>query len=265
VEAAADAPNKRARMADEVSTRELSPFVQPSPLSAPPTEEIGPAGIDRCMPTPLEMVHPVMMGSNTDPFLADVEFVRKTFQALGVTQMKVTRVQHCYKSYAIKLQFVGDADSKLQPWSLLYSGDTRPCQEVVALSKGDAEFVGTAIPNWHPVNEEHAVNSTCSVMIHEATFDDADDGGRENAQMKKHSTVDEACAVAEACDASFTLLTHFSARYPKVPTVRPSGDRKIVVGYDLMTVNSDSIHKLPDLLPALHTLFAEELGDSDAE
>ncbi len=55
-------------------------------------------------------------------------------------------------------------------------------------------------------------------MIHEATFEDTDEG-RVNAVLKRHSTAGEAVGVADASDAVHCLLTHFSARYPKLPVI----------------------------------------------
>ena len=47
-------------------------------------------------------------------------------------------------------------------------------------------------------------------MIHEATFEDAD---QDQAEKKKHSTVSEAIHVASQIGASRVLLSHFSQRY----------------------------------------------------
>jgi ribonuclease Z len=58
------------------------------------------------------------------------------------------------------------------------------------------------------------------LLIHEATFDDALSG---EAEVKRHSTVGEACAMGAACGAEHTILTHFSQRYPKVPPIKHAG------------------------------------------
>jgi ribonuclease BN (tRNA processing enzyme) len=59
----------------------------------------------------------------------------------------------------------------------------------------------------------------CSLLIHEATFEDSAEG-RANAIDKKHSTAGEGIAVANGMRSRHTLLTHFSARYPKVPVLK---------------------------------------------
>ncbi|KAK0552831.1 hypothetical protein OC846_001402 [Tilletia horrida] len=75
-------------------------------------------------------------------------------------------------------------------FSFAYSGDTRPCEDLVRASRG------------------------VTVMIHEATIQD----GREKmADLKGHSTFAQAIDVGRRAGAACTLLTHFSQRYPKLP------------------------------------------------
>ena len=62
---------------------------------------------------------------------------------------------------------------------------------------------------------EHA-SQGCTILIHEATFED---GMEKDAKAKKHATVGEALTVAERMAAKAVLLTHFSARYPKLPSL----------------------------------------------
>lgn len=163
----------------------------------------------------------------------------------------------------------------VHPWSLVYSGDTRPCEEVVYAGRGHmvpaTEEVISRVPYWgsredctdgdaggipggsgaHGTSgddermdgartapttscssswvepQEPAafaaararVSEGCTVLIHEATFEH-DEQGAANAVMKKHTTVGEACAVAEGSCATHTVLTHFSARYPKLPVLK---------------------------------------------
>jgi ribonuclease Z len=128
-------------------------------------------------------------------------------------------------------------------------------------------------------------SSGCSLLIHEATFED-DEEGCLNAITKRHSTAGQACEVAHEMGAQHTLLTHFSARYPKLPVLKIAGSpqpsinnggtdpvansaaaaaeaaelagRTLFVAYDLMRVTGRDLSELPALLPALHTLFAED-------
>ena len=55
-----------------------------------------------------------------------------------------------------------------------------------------------------------------TVLLHEATFDDELQG---DAMAKKHSTTSEALGVGKAMGAKRVLLTHFSQRYQKIPSM----------------------------------------------
>lgn len=112
-------------------------------------------------------------------------FRSELFSQIGsaVSQITSVPVWHCYDSYGLVLQLRNGL-------KIVYSGDTRPCRQLVTAGM-------------------HA-----SLLIHEATFDDsmADD-----AVKKKHSTVGEALEVARQMRAKEVVLTHFSQRYPKLP------------------------------------------------
>lgn len=77
-------------------------------------------------------------------------------------------------------------------FSILYSGDTRPCVNVIEKGRQCAPL---------------------TVLLHEATFDDS---LAEEAVWKRHSTISEAVSVGRQCHAQNILLTHFSQRYPKM-------------------------------------------------
>ncbi|PFH48651.1 hypothetical protein AMATHDRAFT_64951 [Amanita thiersii Skay4041] len=87
-------------------------------------------------------------------------------------------------------------------WSLVFSGDTTP---KTALAR---------------------VGYDATLLIHEATM--ADDQ-EELAKQRCHSTVGQAVQVGKNMNARHILLTHFSARYPKMPpsavgTAKPDDD-----------------------------------------
>uniref|UniRef100_A0AC34FV75 Ribonuclease Z n=1 Tax=Panagrolaimus sp. ES5 TaxID=591445 RepID=A0AC34FV75_9BILA len=104
---------------------------------------------------------------------------------------------------------------------LVFSGDTTPCDLLIEAGK-DAD-----------------------VLIHEATFDD----DREiEAQKKRHSTMRQAVNVGKAMNAKNIILTHFSARYPKVPTLPKYLDENNVgISMDNLVVSMDSLPKLSKL------------------
>ena len=212
--------------------------------------------------------------------LASHAFISSVFGALGVVALRCVQVVHCPKAYALRLDVASIARDAVAspalastPWSLVYSGDTRPCDAVVRLGRLgaitttttttsstssvgsgggfelapsplavslarslgrlrtspslatpsglEAEVVVVAAPA--PILPSSSGGRSggargCTLLIHEATFDDTEDG-RIEAAAKRHSTVGEALGVAAAMRARHTLLTHFSARYPKLPTL----------------------------------------------
>eukprot|EP01156_Anaeramoeba_ignava_P022174 Anaeramoba_ignava/c20319_g2_i1.p1 GENE.c20319_g2_i1~~c20319_g2_i1.p1 ORF type:complete len:356 (+),score=106.16 c20319_g2_i1:965-2032(+) len=68
----------------------------------------------------------------------------------------------------------------------VYSGDTRPCEELIEAGKN------------------------ADILVHEATFAT---GLEEQAKAKRHCTVSEAIGVAQKMKAKCLILTHFSQRY----------------------------------------------------
>lgn len=142
----------------------------------------------------------------------------------GFVRFQSVPVHHCAHSYALCI-WHGSG------WSMCYSGDTRPCQALVDAARG------------------------CSVLVHEATFEAGMD---EDARKKRHSTVSEALSVARQCGAEHTLLTHFSQRYPKFPSLQDHGGAEQVkwaVAFDLMEVDLGRLADLPPAIPVIQDIF----------
>jgi ribonuclease Z len=302
------------KLSDGRSISEYSPTtIQQSDLREAPRSSRRPA--THLVQMPLQHSDP-----SAADHLADHAFCEKTAAGLGLTSIRAVRVRHCHKAYGIRLEIVSkssrrDLESLTTPvptssspsphsWSLVYSGDTRPCSELVALGIGGSRVTDliqhhsaghaptlTRFDSFGPeqrgtlIAAAEVASSGCSLLIHEATFED-DEEGCLNAITKRHSTAGQACEVAHEMGAQHTLLTHFSARYPKLPVLKIAGSpqpsinnggtdpvansaaaaaeaaelagRTLFVAYDLMRVTGRDLSELPALLPALHTLFAED-------
>ncbi|XP_037093726.1 ribonuclease Z, mitochondrial-like [Pollicipes pollicipes] len=123
------------------------------------------------------------------------------------------------------------ANARLQlSSSVVYSGDTRPCPELVALGQN------------------------CDLLIHEATHEDE---LQEEAELRAHSTTSEAIGVGRDMAARHVLLTHFSQRYSNLPLLPEPAPENVGVAYDNMVVDYRHLPRLPLLYPCLRQAFAE--------
>ena len=263
--------------ADDMQQQQQQPYVRP------PAAECGPPSLH---PLPPSLYFPLPASASSEgaraphhcQYLATPEQVQLALQALGLTALRTVRVRHCHRAYAVRLEGVasasggggggGQAQAQAQPWACVFSGDTRPCEEVVALCRGGAALC--ALPQSWVMGSDGAAAAAAaaaaarpaSLLIHEATFDDTPEG-RAHAVEKRHATAGEALGVGRRSGAGFVLLTHFSARHPKVPVVA-SGTASFVA-YDLCLLRGGDFGGLPALLPVLHELFAEEEEGGAAE
>ncbi|RCN53256.1 metallo-beta-lactamase domain protein [Ancylostoma caninum] len=117
---------------------------------------------------------------------------------------------------------------------VVFSGDTKPCDLLV----------------------EEGENA--DLLIHEATFED---GHEADALKKKHSTMGQAVEIGRKMKARHVILTHFSARYPKVPELpaylEKSGN--VGVAMDNLSVRFDQLSLVPKLIPIFREVYQEEL------
>lgn len=100
--------------------------------------------------------------------------------------------------------------------TLVYTGDTRPCDATVEAAKG------------------------CDMLIHEATFSEEE---AERAQRTGHTTARQAGEIAQRAGARQLVLTHLSARYSERPQVLESeakracgGECEVIVAHDGLAI-----------------------------
>jgi ribonuclease Z len=108
--------------------------------------------------------------------------IHEVLMQLQFQSLKSVLVDHCHEAYGLVVR------AKCG-WSIVYSGDTRPCSRLVQ------------------------AGACCTLLIHEATFEDV---LADHATRKQHSTVSEALDIGFRMAAEYVILTHFSQRYPQV-------------------------------------------------
>ena len=161
---------------------------------------------------------PKIVGDKLELYSREVEDLRMEFRELsglqggvsgelanqlGVRDLRTVRVEHCYDAYGVCL-------THKEGWKVVYSGDTRPVEELVRVGQG------------------------ADLLIHEATFGR---GFEDHARLKKHSTAPQAIEVGRRMSARFTVLTHFSKRYNKLPMFEEEFvGGNVVVAFDMMSL-----------------------------
>lgn len=122
------------------------------------------------------------------------------------------------------------------PFKLTYSGDTKPCDALVELG----------------------IDST--LLIHEATMEDelVDD-----ALAKMHSTVSQAIEQGHKMNAKYTLLTHFSQRYAKIPRIEQHLIGNVGIAFDNMEVVMTDLNYLNSLYPVMKKMFPDHWDDME--
>jgi len=154
--------------------------------------------------------------------------LRKLLEYTGLSEIETCKAVHC--PHAFCLSFRTDAGYKLT-----YSGDTRPCDALLELGRDS------------------------DLLIHEGSMEQR---LIQDAIVKKHSTFTEAIQEGKDMGAKFTLLTHFSQRYSKLPLLEEiEGQANVGIAFDNMVVNPQTMKNIPAIYPALKRFFAEEILD----
>lgn len=195
---------------------------------------------------------------------SNLEVAESVFAQVGIQKPVNIQVSHCHQSYGVCIEGLlpstdDESQSKeLVTFKLIYSGDTRPCDRLIALGK----------------------NAT--ILIHEATFEDC---LHAEALTKRHSTVSEALKVAHQMNAYRVILTHFSQRYPGIPpldqllvnepadTLNNSNNvdnlqevlGRMVFAFDFMTLSFASLLWAPHYVKALMIAFPPSVANEKDE
>jgi len=120
-------------------------------------------------------------------------------------------------------------------YKLTYTGDTRPTSQLVTLGQDS------------------------DLLIHEATMEQ---GMLDDAIIKKHSTFTEAIQDGKDMGAKFTLLTHFSQRYSKIPLLDEiEGQINVGIAFDNLVVNPETMKNIPATYPAFKRIFWSEVQE----
>ncbi|XP_076298714.1 ribonuclease Z [Lasioglossum baleicum] len=141
---------------------------------------------------------------------------------LNIKQIDTVLVKHCKEAFGISVTLNNEQ-------KIVYSGDAMPCQSLINLGQ------------------------KCDLLIHEATMEDKLE---HLALLKYHSTVSQAINVGKEMNAKFTLLTHFSQRYSKIPILSEVLDN-VGLAYDNMDIKLSHLPLLPLFYPCLKILYSE--------
>ncbi|XP_012736274.2 zinc phosphodiesterase ELAC protein 2 [Fundulus heteroclitus] len=156
-------------------------------------------------------------------------FIQAMLKKNNLEKFQTCVVRHCKNAFACS--FVHQSG-----WKLAFSGDTMPCDAFVNIGKKS------------------------TLLIHEATLEDEME---QEAVEKRHSTTSQAIGVGMKMNADFIMLNHFSQRYAKIPLFSEDFNDKVGISFDHMKICFRDFKILPKLIPALKTLFAEELEEME--
>jgi ribonuclease Z len=159
----------------------------------------------------------------------DADLYSRLLASLHMKNISTVPVKHCPNSFGVAL-------SHHNGWKVTYSGDTMPCDDLVELGRGS------------------------DLLIHEATLEDE---LVEEAKSKLHSTTSQAIEVGQRMGAKFTLLTHFSQRYAKLPRLNASFTKDVGIAFDNMQVRLGELPLLPLMYPSLRCMFAEHYEEME--
>ena len=156
-------------------------------------------------------------------------------EATGLSNLVSCYVSHCWGSQAVSMTFPTG-------FKFSYSGDCRPSRWFASIGRDS------------------------TVLVHEATFDD---DLKSEAMAKKHSTTSEAIGIGAAMGARRVILTHFSQRYQKIPSLNAFDTRSIKLedaeDIDYSSANLEQPVDESILPPATTDESSETLDDTPSQ
>lgn len=170
-----------------------------------------------------------------------IKKLKNVLRDAGLEALVSFPVVHCPNAYGVLIKAadrINAVGENVGGWKVVYSGDSRPCPELIKASQG------------------------ATVLIHEATFEDA---LVDEAIAKNHSTTKEAIDVGNSASVYRIILTHFSQRYPKIPVFDETHMHKTCIAFDLMSVNLADLPVLPKVLPYLRILFRNAMNVDESD
>lgn len=172
----------------------------------------------------------------------DLDTIKSMYEDLNMNTFQTCRAIHCNWAYSNTIDFNMDANTK-KPFKVSYSGDTRP--------------------NLKKFSQE--IGQGSDLLIHEATLDNE---LQEDAIKKRHCTINEAIQVSNAMNCEKLILTHFSQRYPKSPSIDGNIEikaKEYCFAFDGMIVDWETLGQQMSILPYLNKIFVEEAKNESVE
>jgi ribonuclease Z len=174
-----------------------------------------------------EPIKDLFVCKQSENFMSRTPFDRQLLSLLKLSHLQTVRVKHCRDSFGIAITTQKDS------FKIVYSGDAMPTPFLSVVGKD------------------------CDVLIHEATMDDE---LLDEAIIKRHSTTSQAIEMGNSMNAKYTILTHFSQRYAKIPMIDEATFQKNQVGcaFDNMKIRKCDLPRIMSLNQPLRIMYNEK-------
>lgn len=152
---------------------------------------------------------------------------------IGLKSIKTCRALHCPGAFCVSLHLNYEEEGR--EFKLVYTGDTRPTEQLVELASNADLFI-------HEATLEHYMIRDCKI--------------------KKHSTFTEAIDCSKKANAKFTIFTHFSQRYAKFP-IFDEFEKEDNIGWawDFMTVCPKTFRYFKSFYKGVNERFPADLNE----